>query len=91
MYLVFGAYLSLLFGVRTLLKKQAPKSTGKGWRVLRLTVGSLSIGGGVYILGIVLSLVIGGADMVGAAILPLLYVAPAVAVIVLPFLSKHMT
>ena len=58
---------------------------------MKLAVGSLSIGGGVYILGIVLSLVIGGADMVGAAILPLLYVAPAVAVLVLPFLSKHMT
>jgi membrane protease YdiL (CAAX protease family) len=92
MYLVFAAYLSLLFGVRALLKKQAPKSSvGKGWRMLKLTVGSLSIGGGVYILGIVLSLVLGGADMVGAAILPLLYAAPAVAILVLPFLSKHMT
>jgi hypothetical protein len=92
MYLVFAAYLALLFAVRALLKKRAPRSpTGRGWRMLKLAVGSLSIGGGVYILGIVLSLVLGGADTVGAAILPLLYVAPAVAISVLPLLSKHMT
>jgi predicted membrane channel-forming protein YqfA (hemolysin III family) len=92
MYLVFAAYLLLLFGVRSLLKTRvASRPHNQWWRVLRLTVASISIAGAAYVLGIVLTFVFGGPGSVGPMMLPLLCAAPAVALALLPLVSKHMT
>jgi hypothetical protein len=90
MYVVFGAYLVLLFAVRWLLRATGTRAQ-KGWlRTMKLGVASIAVGGTAYVLGIVLCVVIGGADAVGSMVVPLLLAVPAVAIAFLPFAAKWM-
>jgi hypothetical protein len=92
MYLVFAAYLLMLLAVRHYLKQEVQPRSSKRWlRILKLTVASISVGGVAYVLGVVLSLFLGGADSVGPMMIPLLSAVPAVAIAVLPLLSKYMS
>lgn len=92
MYFVFALYVTLLLAVRSLMRanQERPAATGWGKRI-KVAIGSIAVGGAVFLCGVVLSVVIGGAEAIENVVPKLLYAIPAIAILSAPFLSKRMS
>lgn len=92
MYFVFAAYVILLLAVRSLMRTNQERPPAAGWgKRIKVAIGSIAVGGTFFLCGVVLSVVIGGAEAVENVMPKLLYAIPAIAILSAPFLSKRMS
>lgn len=91
MYIFFALYLVLLISIRSLLKQKAPGPAQFGiGRIAKVTVGSIAIGGGLFIAIAVAASMLFGIDGMRQLVSKMIYVVPAIALIAAPFVSRKM-
>lgn len=92
MYFVFAAYVILLLAVWSLRKTKQGRRPVTGWsKRIKVVVGSITVAGSFFVVGVVLSVIIGGADTVETAIPVLLYAVPAIAIVFAPLINERMS
>lgn len=92
MYFVFALYVTLLLAVLSLMRANQERRAATGWgKRIKVAIGSIAVGGAFFLCGVVLSVVIGGAEAIENVMPKLLYAIPAIAILSAPFISKRMS